>query len=196
VAFAQYSEVVDGPSTYYRWIGNLKYMTPPNGYQIKLGNTGTLTYPPPPAPLTETIAQARDESEISRLNYWTVDPTQFEYSSTLIGMLRANGQNATTDDMELGVFVGNEVRGSAQAIYIQPLDAYLFFLTMYANIAGELLTFKLYNDSTQQIQNLVQTMFFSPNQHQGSIENPVPFDLPQQQYRRRNISCNSLRRLA
>ncbi|MBL7797264.1 MAG: T9SS type A sorting domain-containing protein [Saprospiraceae bacterium] len=178
VAFAQYSEVVDGPSTYYRWIGNLKYMTPPNGYQIKLGNTGTLTYPPPPAPLTETIAQARDESEISRLNYWTVDPTQFEYSSTLIGMLRANGQNATTDDMELGVFVGNEVRGSAQAIYIQPLDAYLFFLTMYANIAGELLTFKLYNDSTQQIQNLVQTMFFSPNQHQGSIENPVPFDLP------------------
>jgi len=177
VAFAQYSQIVDGPNTYYRWIGNLKYMTPPNGYQIKLGNAGTLTYPPPPVPLTSPSAQARDESGAARLNYWTVDPTQFEYSSTLIGMLRANGQNATTEDMELGVFVGNQVRGSAQAIYIQPLDAYLFFLTMYANVAGELMTYKLYDASSGLVQNIVQTMFFSPNQHQGGIENPVPFDL-------------------
>ncbi|MEQ1747197.1 MAG: T9SS type A sorting domain-containing protein, partial [Saprospiraceae bacterium] len=179
VSFAQYSEVTDGPNTYFRWIGNLKYMTPPNGYQIKLANAGSLTYPPPPNPLAETPVQSRGENpQQAAANYWNVDPSQFEHSSTLIGMLRANGQNSTNNHMELGAFVGTQVRGSAQAIYIQPINAYLFFLTMYANQAGELMTFKLYNDSTQQEQNLVQTMYFSPNQHQGSIENPVPFDLP------------------
>ncbi|MEQ1746530.1 MAG: hypothetical protein ABMA02_13955 [Saprospiraceae bacterium] len=179
VAFAQYSEVVDGPNTYYRWIGNLKYMMPPNGYQIKLNSGGTLTYPPPSNPLMETPVQSRGENpQLAASNYWTVDPSQFEHSSTLNGMLRANGQNGTNSHMELGAFVGTQVRGSAKAIFIQPINMYLFFLTMYANQPGELMNFKLYSDSTLRVQNLVHTMYFSPNQHQGSIENPIPFDLP------------------
>jgi hypothetical protein len=177
VAFAQYSEVVDGPNTYYRWIGNLKYMMPPNGYQLKLSGPGTLTYPPAPNPFVENPVLARTDPDAPPAAYWNVDPTQFEYSSTLIGMFRANGANATTSDMEIGVFVGTEVRGAAQAIYIEPLDVHLFFLTMYANTPGELLRFKLYDDATESVYNLAQTMYFSPNQHQGGIENPVPFDL-------------------
>ncbi|MBL7794935.1 MAG: T9SS type A sorting domain-containing protein [Saprospiraceae bacterium] len=175
VGFAQYAKVVIPPDTIYRWLGNLKYMMPPNGYQIKLANPSALTYPPPPAPLTENTSQARGETEPS-VSHWTVNPTQFEHSSTLIGMIRSNGENATTSDMELGVFVGNEVRGTAQAIYIEPLDAHLFFLTMYANTPGELLRFKLYNDATETVHDLTETMYFAPNQHQGSIENPVPFE--------------------
>ncbi len=176
LAFAQYTKVVVPPDTIYRWIGNLKFMQPPNGYQIKLSNPTSLTYPLPPAPLTGNMAQARGETEPLPA-HWTVNPAQFEHSSTLIGMIRSNGQNITTSDMELGVFVGNEVRGTAQAIYIEPLDAHLFFLTMYANAPDELLRFKLYNDATEMEQDLTEMMYFAPNQHQGSIENPVPFEL-------------------
>lgn len=92
-------------------------------------------------------------------------------------MLRANGANATTSDMELGAFVGGEVRGSAQAIYIEPLDAHLFFLTTYAITSGEQMRFKLYDDAAGTMQELAQTLYFAPNQHQGSIENPVRFEL-------------------
>ncbi|MBK9337220.1 MAG: T9SS type A sorting domain-containing protein [Lewinellaceae bacterium] len=169
-AFAQYLNPTFG------WVGNLKYMMPPNGYQLKLAQAGTLTYPPPPAPFGENQTEARGETE-PLAAHWNVDPTQYEHSSTLIGMIRSNGANATTSDMELGVFVGNEVRGTAQAIYIEPLDAHLFFLTMYANTPGELLRFKLYDDATETVQDLKETMFFAPNQHQGGIENPVPFEL-------------------
>jgi hypothetical protein len=176
VAFAEYTKVVVPPDTIYRWLGNLKFMQPPNGYQIRLTNPTVLTYPPPPAPLTENATQARGETE-TPASHWTVNPTQFEHSSTLIGMIRSNGLNATTSDMELGVFVGNEVRGTAQAIYIEPLDVHLFFLTMYANTPGELLQFKLYDDATGSVRDLTETMYFSPNQHQGGIENPVPFEL-------------------
>ncbi|MFN0014911.1 MAG: LamG-like jellyroll fold domain-containing protein [Saprospiraceae bacterium] len=168
-AFAQYLNPTFG------WIGSLKYMSPPNGYQIKLAQAGTLTYPPPPAPFGENQTGTRGETETPTA-HWSVNPSAFEHSSTLIGMIRSNGLNVTTSDMELGVFVGNQVRGAAQAIYIQPLDAHLFFLTMYANTPGELLRFKFYDDATEIVHDLNETMYFSPNQHQGSIENPVPFE--------------------
>jgi len=110
-------------------------------------------------------------------NFWSVDPTQFENSMTLIGMLKSNELNITTSTMELGAFVGNQVRGSSQAIHIPPLDSYLFFLTVYANSSGEQIKYQLFDSSTGNISDLNEAMFFSPDLHQGSIENPVPFTL-------------------
>jgi hypothetical protein len=75
----------------------------------------------------------------------------------------------------LGAFVGSEVRGSAQAIYIEPLQAYLFFLTIYANNDREALTFKVFHAATGQVRTLKEIMFFTPDQHQGSLQAPVPF---------------------
>ncbi|MCK6690477.1 MAG: T9SS type A sorting domain-containing protein [Thermoanaerobaculia bacterium] len=169
-AFAQFINPSSG------WVGNLQYLSPPNGYQIKLAQAGTLTYPPPPAPFGGKPARARGGTEAPAVTYWNVDPAQFEHSSTLIGMIRANGANVTTSNMELGAFVGAGVRGTAPAIYIEPIDAHLFFLTTYANTAGELLHFKFYDDDTGTVYELPETMYFSPNQHQGSIETPVPFE--------------------
>jgi|GEM_PF-427210 len=168
-AFAQYIS----PS--FGWIGNLQYMQPPNGYQIKVATAGTLTYPQPSQQRpNDGILESRD-APIPK--FWNVHPTHYEHSMTLIGMLKANGQNATTAPMELGVFAGTEVRGSAQAIYVAPLNAYLFFLTSYANAGDERLKFKLFDSATGTVQDLSETMWFSPDLHQGSIESPVPFTL-------------------
>ncbi len=120
---------------------------------------------------------ADSRGPIEPSNFWTIDPTQFESSMTLIGMLKVNGVNATTATMELGAFVGSQVRGSAQAIYIPPLQSYLFFLTTYANSSGEQIKFKLFDSSTGEVQELNELMYFSSDLHQGSIDNPVPFTL-------------------
>jgi hypothetical protein len=96
---------------------------------------------------------------------------------TLIGMLKSNELNATTNTMELAAFVGNQVRGSCQAIYIPPFDAYLFFLTVYANSSGEQVQYQLFDSRTGAINTLNEAMFFSPDVHQGSIESPIPFTL-------------------
>ncbi len=176
-AFAQYINPTFG------WVGTLKYMSPPNGYQIKLAQAGTLTYPPKPTSFagTQTANRGEDDADIHHSSFithhWALAPAQFEHTNTLIGMIRSNGANATTSNMELGAFVGDEVRGTAQAIYIEPLDAHLFFLTTYANTAGELLRFKLYDDATGTVRDLSETRYFAPNQHSGSVENPVPFEL-------------------
>ena len=175
-AFAQYINPTFG------WIGNLQYMQPPKGYQIKLATPGTLTYPPPNSNLgggPGNIAHSRGPIDPAPpSNFWSVDPTQFENSMTLIGMLERSDSNATTSTMELGAFVGNQVRGSSQAIYIPPYDSYLFFLTVYANSNGEQVKYKLFDSSDGSVQALNEAMYFSPDLHQGSIENPVPFSLP------------------
>ncbi|MDX2134923.1 MAG: LamG domain-containing protein, partial [Saprospiraceae bacterium] len=165
-AFAQYLNPTFG------WVGSLKYLSPPNGYQVKLAQAGTLTYPPPVNPFEQMETEERGGQSTA---LWTVNPAQYEHSSTLIGMLSAEGVNATAAGMELGVFVGSEARGSAQAVYVAPLQAYLFFLTTYANVAGEELHFKLFDENTGVIHDLTETMYFTPNQHQGELNAPVPF---------------------
>ncbi|MEI6411762.1 MAG: T9SS type A sorting domain-containing protein, partial [Bacteroidota bacterium] len=166
-AFAQYINNAFG------WVGNLKFMEAPNGYQLKISNPGTLTYPP--APFTNNPIVSRGNPVPA--SHWSVNPALYENNATLIGMLSANNVNITAETMELGAFVGDEVRGAAQAVYIEPLNAYLFFLTTYANASGELLHFKLYDQANGSTQNLTETMYFSPDNHQGSISSPVPFSL-------------------
>jgi len=184
-AFAQY---ING----FGWLGNLKFLQPPHGYQIRLTNPANLTYPLPsqhrqsslPAEADRRrreghsgVEQPNNPTTQQLNNFWSVNPAQYEHSMTLIGMLRVNGANASTAGMELGAFVGSEVRGSAQAIYIEPLQAYLFFLTAYANTGGEQMRFKLFESSSGTVQDLVETMWFSSDLHQGSLASPVPFSL-------------------
>ena len=172
LSFAQYINSTFG------WIGNLKFMSPPNGYQLKLSTPGTLIYPAS-SNLTgggaaEILERGPGQPPVS---FWNVDATQYEHSMTLIGMFKLNGINATTATMELGAFAGGQVRGTGQAIYIEPLQAYLFFMTVYANTSGEQIRYKLFDNGTGEVQDLSEIMTFSPDLHQGSIEAAVPFSL-------------------
>lgn len=170
-SFAQY---VAG----YGWIGNLDFMEAPKGYLIKLSNANTLTYPTP-----STLDGPTEKSKFKEVNlagvqstsHWVVDHSKFEHNMTLIGMIAADRQNITAENFELGTFVGKDLRGSTQAIYVKGLNAYLFFLTIYANKPGELLSFKLYNG--QEVKDLGETMFFSADAQIGAVQNPQPFVL-------------------
>jgi hypothetical protein len=170
--FAQY---IVNP-VYTGWLGNLEYMMPPYGYQLKLTRSGVagakLTYPPQGLIGDGSHAANRGGNMPA---FWTVDPSQYESSATLIGMLGVNGNNLTGASMELGAFVGDEVRGSAQAMFVEPLNSYLFFLTYYSNNNGDPISFKLYDSDNGLIRELAQTMFFTADNHQGSMDIPFPF---------------------
>lgn len=170
-SFAQY---ITTP-LYTGWIGNLNYMVPMQGYQINLkkqGVSGQLVYPASSQRSASGKAQRG-----SKLTFWEVNPTEFENSATLIGMLKIDGNNQTDSLMELGAFVGEEVRGVAEAIYAEPLGAYFFFLTYYSNQSGETVYFKLFNEQSGQVLQLNESLSFLPDQHQGTLESPFPFTL-------------------
>ncbi len=169
--FAQY---IVNP-VYTGWLGNLEYMAAPAGYQLKLSKPGisnaTLRYPAQSFKGDDPVESRGAKTPA----FWTVDPAQYESSATLIGMLSAEGVNLTAEGMELGVFMGDEIRGSVQALFIEPLNSYLFFLTYYANNNGELMHFKLLDNASGQIHNLNETLYFNADNHQGSVEAPMAF---------------------
>lgn len=155
-----------------KWVGSLTHLQAPNGYLMRSASGGTLTYP---ASFSgDNLPSRRIEP---RSSYWNMDASKFEHNMTLIGVFEYDETNATTSGMELGAFVGNELRGASEAVYVDVLDSYIFFLTTFANKSGEQIHFKLYDPGTGEELELKEKMTFTPNYHQGNIEAPVPFTL-------------------
>jgi len=165
------------------WLGNLTFMSSPNGYLLKLSSPGTLVYPK----LTTNNLQP-NRVEKGRLpenpgiadffNYWEVKPVGFERSMNIIAMVDRNavGNNLDKDD-EIGAFYKDELRGSSKAIYVESLDAYLVFLTVFSNIEGESIKFKFYDASESKVFELKEGMFFKNNTITGLVEKPFVFTM-------------------
>ncbi|MCF8247141.1 MAG: T9SS type A sorting domain-containing protein [Saprospiraceae bacterium] len=159
----------------FGWLGNLQYMQAPEGYLLKMANPGTLTYP---ANFTGTIPLEDRNAGGVNFSPWMVNPAQFEHTMIMVGMLAENGENVTKEGMTLGAFANGEVRGVSPAIYVEPLDEWLFFLTAYSNGSGEPLQFKLHDEATGEISDLQEGTLFTIDGQEGSVEAPMPLTLP------------------
>lgn len=165
-AFAQY---VAG----FGWIGNLDFMQAPRGYLLRVAEPGTLTYPDN---FKENVTEEKTVDEpLVFQSPWTVDPNAFEHSMILIGMISKDGENITQEGQSIGVFANGETRGIAQSMYVEQLDEWYFFLTIYANESGEPLNFQLYDALMDQTTELEETMNFSIDGQEGTVQLPVPF---------------------
>ncbi|MCC6463071.1 MAG: Ig-like domain-containing protein [Saprospiraceae bacterium] len=162
----------------FGWVGNLDFMEAPKGYLLKVADPGILTYPDKPGFQTQPPVSAdRNDAPAPAQLHWTVDPSEYEFTMTLIGMLSANDVNTTTGDHEIAAFAGGTLRGTTRAIFIEPLQQWMFFLTVYANTAGEALQFRLFDSAQAMEFGLNETMVFTANGQEGSIQNPMPFTL-------------------
>lgn len=174
------------------WIGNLNFMSSPNGYLLRISNPGTLVYPDMDNVQPDDEAQALVAAATPRnsphqtyeqalrkvmlLNHWTVNPGDFEFSMNLIGIVDAGeAANALSEGDEIAAFVNGEVRGTSQVVYVESLDSYLVFLTVYANREGETLQFKWYDQSAQSEVPLVENFSFLINALMGNVAEPFAF---------------------
>lgn len=176
------------------WIGNLKTLNAPNGYLIKLANADTLVYPDPLSLRGNPTGSQRDkvvpvysgktaveDTPIAAMPFaqWTVDPVNFEYTMNLIAIVVDNetSGNQLKEGDEVGAFVNGEVRGSGKAIHIPVLNAYMVFMTVYANKDGESLEFRFYDGNGSQVYTLAERMDFKINGIVGKADDPVELHL-------------------
>ncbi|HMS97553.1 MAG TPA: T9SS type A sorting domain-containing protein [Saprospiraceae bacterium] len=170
------------------WVGNLKTMEAPKGYLIKLAQLDTLVYPDP-LNITSSIGQSArsvftnqdhkalesdNTVEATAATQWQVNAANYEYSMNAIAIV-VKGEddiNLLKDGDEVGVFTGNEVRGSGKAIYIPILNAHMVFITMYANTEGEVLNLRYYDSATAQVLPLVEKFNFKANSIIGQADEP------------------------
>ena len=165
------------------WLGNLTFMSSPNGYLLKLSNPGTLVYPK----TTENNLQAiriekgklpSTTSKLAHFNFWKVKPVGYEQSMNFIALIERNGQSTVLDDGdEVGAFFKDELRGVSQVIYVEALDAYLIFLTVFANYEGESIQFKFFDSSESKVFDLNESFLFKNNTIKGLVEKPQIFTI-------------------
>lgn len=87
-------------------------------------------------------------------NYWVVDDSQFEDNMTLTSVIQIDGLEQQSEDLEVGVFCGEQCRGSQKACYFPPRQRYIVQLTVFGE-NGDQLTFKLYDHAFEQELDLV-----------------------------------------
>jgi len=105
-------------------------------------------------------------------NHWTPDDSTYEDNMTLTGVVQINGVEQQSTTLEVGVFCGEECRGSGLLTYFFPTQRYVVQLLVFGE-AGDQLTFKLYDHALGQELNLVSqnTVTFTADGY-GSLSNP------------------------
>ncbi len=111
--------------------------------------------------------------------HWEVNIHTYPTTMTVLGIVRIDGVEQFSNDLEIGAFCGDECRGREKTsdVYYSIINHYVVFLTLYGN-AGDQLSFRLYDHSIDQELDLncITTMTFVVNGSYGSPVEPFVFD--------------------
>jgi hypothetical protein len=77
-------------------------------------------------------------------NHWIPNTSPYEDNMTLTGIVQINSVEQQTSVLEVGVFCGEECRGSGRPSFFEPAQRYVIQLVVYGN-SGDQLTFRLFD---------------------------------------------------
>lgn len=181
-AFAQYVAGVG-------WVGNLSFMSAPNGYLINLTELDTLVYPPQanvtglqgPGGSSNGYVDADDRNAFEQAltlrsadqKHWQVDAQSYEYSMNAVAVVMDSDDFPALDMVdEVGAFVNGLLQGTGTVVYVEALDKFLIFMTMYANEDTGTLSFKFYDASADVELTIIESLPFEINGVVGTVEEP------------------------
>ena len=146
-----------------QWWGSLNTMVPGIGYQYRnaAGEVREFTYN------IEVTRAATKANVTSDNNHWVPNGTLYPNTMTMTAVV----EGAIDENYEIAAFVNGEVRGSARPIYVEPMDAYMFFLTIHGDEV-EAMTFKCYDLTTGEEFELSNRINYSNDAHLGSVKDP------------------------
>ncbi len=142
-----------------KWVGDLSILQPGEGYLFyNAGNAAIdLSFSQEFSPSSSRRMAPRQP----RQKVWNYDASLFRDNMTIVAQI--DNQYVGGDQYVVGAFVGDECRGEGVAV-----DGRLF-ITVHAN-SGELISFKLYDQTSGQIFNIDQTVRMQ--QMLGSLKQP------------------------
>jgi hypothetical protein len=112
---------------------------------------------------------------------WKVNPDNFQYSMNIIGQISYNGKISDNESDYIAVFKGDSCIGLAELQYVETLDNYQAYLTVYSNVVSETgLTYKIWNAGEGHVYTDITPYFnFAANEVHGTPSAPVVFDASQ-----------------
>ncbi|MBL6445417.1 T9SS type A sorting domain-containing protein [Fulvivirga sp. 29W222] len=106
---------------------------------------------------------------------WQVNPADYEYSMTFTGIVSVDTVENINAGSQIAAWVGNELRGTSDPIYVSATGRYYYQLLVYANTSGEVVTFSFYNADNDQVIDLENTEAFISDKNTGSFSDPYIF---------------------
>lgn len=120
---------------------------------------------------------AHFESDENITNHWVPNIDPYEDYMPVMAVVQIDGVEQTSTTLELGAFCGEECRGTALAIYVAPVDRYIYQLSVYGD-NGDDITFKLFDHTTQTELDLTSEagITYMVNGSYGTGNNPYPIN--------------------
>ena len=100
---------------------------------------------------------------------WAVNSANYQYSMTFTAFLNVNGTTLASTNDKVAAFVNGEIRGVAHVEFVASVNKYVSYLSVYANSDKEIISFKIYNSSSQAVVNTNKTAIFSIDGNLGGI---------------------------
>ncbi len=153
-----YTTYVEG----YGWWGTLNALTPGNGYMYRSYNNSSTN-------LTYQRGNKINDVVLNNVEtYWTPASEDFAFNGNVMATVNADNLNLS-ENMEIGAFVNGECRGAAKLMFVEPLNQYVAFLTIFGNDDEEV-SFKVYNDGETFTAN--EQVVYTNNMVIGTVTDP------------------------
>lgn len=155
-AFANYTGATTGEVLKYRnqfavyedgigWAGTLTTMVPGWGYKLNhIGAETSFVY-------NTATAKGRDMVTSTVLSTeWQPEEATNPDNMNMIAVVNLNDEELRSENVEIGVFNGETCRGAVHPMYVEALDQYVVFLTMFGE-ENEPFSFRLLDNETGDI---------------------------------------------
>jgi hypothetical protein len=100
---------------------------------------------------------------------WVVNENEYQFTMTFVSKLNVEGKQLINSNDRVAAFVGNTCRGVSGVSYVASKNSYYAFLTVFSNLQGEAITFKLYEKLTNKTTSVSKPITFIANGHKGDL---------------------------
>lgn len=117
------------------WVGSLTTLRPGMGYMYKSLNTENITFNYPSSIVGRGGNEWIDLLAIDEIEtYWQPNPYQYSGNMTMTAVVEIDSIEQFNGNLELGAFVGDECRGAIELTYVESLQRFIGFLTVYGDM--------------------------------------------------------------
>jgi len=108
---------------------------------------------------------------------WNVNKSNKQYSMTITGILSIEDVESTDTNDIIAAFVNDECRGVTNPVYVESLNRYIAFLSIFSNnTSGEEVVFYLFDDDKNDTLRVNRTQIFQSETIIGTPEAPHIFN--------------------